>query len=72
VPDRHRWPDRAVALLCRGAAIDRAIFVALDADPGRALAGADVFMKLYDSVPVQAPSGRCASGKCAWLLKAYL
>jgi uncharacterized protein (DUF2336 family) len=47
-----------VALLCRGANIDRAVFVALavslDADPGRAMAGADKFMKLYDSVPVQA------------------
>jgi uncharacterized protein (DUF2336 family) len=44
-----------VALLCRGAGMERAVFVtlavALDADPDRALAGATQFMALYDSVP---------------------
>lgn len=44
-----------VALLCRGAGMDRAIFVtlavALDADPNGALARAPDFMALYDSVP---------------------
>ena len=47
-----------LALLCRGAAMERAVFVtlavALDADPNRALAGATHFMALYDSVPVAA------------------
>jgi uncharacterized protein (DUF2336 family) len=47
-----------LALLCRGSAMERAVFVtlavALDSDPDRALAGATHFMALYDSVPVTA------------------
>jgi len=47
-----------LALLCRGAAMERAVFVtlavALDANPTNAMAGATQFMALYDSVPVTA------------------
>jgi uncharacterized protein (DUF2336 family) len=47
-----------LALLCRGAGVDRAAFttmaIALDSDPNRAMAGAAGFMKLYESVPVSA------------------
>jgi hypothetical protein len=47
-----------LALLCRGSGVDRAAFttmaIALDAEPGRAMAGAADFMKLYESVPVTA------------------
>ena len=46
-----------VALLCRGAGFDRALFVSLAVGldhPDRALAGAEQFGKLYESVPVQA------------------
>jgi len=50
-----------LALLCRGSGVDRAAFttlttlaIALDPDPSRTMAGAEGFMKLYDSVPVTA------------------
>lgn len=47
-----------LALLCRGSAMERAVFVtlavALDANPTNAMAGATQFMALYDSVPVTA------------------
>ena len=46
-----------IALLCRGANFDRALFVSLAVGldhPDRALAGAEQFGKLYESVPVQA------------------
>lgn len=47
-----------LALLCRGSAMERAVFVtlavALDANPTNAMAGATHFMALYDSVPVAA------------------
>ena len=47
-----------LALLCRGSGVDRAAFttlaIALDPDPNRAMAGAEAFMKLYESVPVTA------------------
>ena len=46
-----------VALLCRGAGFDRALFVSLAVGldhPERGLAGAEQFGQLYESVPVQA------------------
>ena len=47
-----------LALLCRGSGVDRAAFttlaISLDPDPNRAMAGAEGFMKLYESVPVTA------------------
>lgn len=47
-----------LALLCRGCAMERAIFVtlavSLNANPTNAMAGATHFMALYDSVPVAA------------------
>lgn len=45
------------ALLCRGSNFDRALFVSLAIGldrPDRAMAGAEEFGKLYESVPVQA------------------
>ncbi len=46
-----------LALLCRGAGFERALFVTLAVgldNPERALAGAETFGKLYESVPVSA------------------
>ncbi len=47
-----------LALLCRGSGVERAAFttlaISLDPDPNRAMAGAEGFMKLYESVPVMA------------------